>query len=230
VSADYSQIELRILAHFSQDAAFLDAFRSGEDIHQRTAAEVFGVPSGSVTAEHRRIAKAINFGLSYGQSDFGLAQVLRIPRAQAKSYIQSYFERYAGVRAYMERTIAEARNTAETVTLLGRRRPLPEIRATRGQDRAYAERIARNTPIQGSAADLLKLAMIRVDQAIEAGRSPVPQADLLLTVHDELVFEVPTERSQEFKLWVKNEMEGVYKLDVPLVVDVGSGLTWSEAH
>jgi DNA polymerase-1 len=230
VSADYSQIELRILAHFSQDPAFLDAFRSGEDIHQRTAAEVFGVPSGSVTPEHRRIAKAINFGLSYGQSDFGLAQVLRIPRAQAKSYIQSYFVRYAGVRAYMERTIAEARNTAETVTLLGRRRPLPEIRATRGQDRAYAERIARNTPIQGSAADLLKLAMIRVDQAIEAGRCPVPQADLLLTVHDELVFEVPTERSQEFKLWVKNEMEGVYKLDVPLVVDVGSGLTWGEAH
>jgi DNA polymerase-1 len=230
VSADYSQIELRILAHFSQDPAFLDAFRSGQDIHQRTAAEVFGVPSGSVTAEHRRIAKAINFGLSYGQSDFGLAQVLRIPRAQAKSYIQSYFERYAGVRAYMERTIAEARATAETVTLLGRRRPLPEIRATRGQDRAYAERIARNTPIQGSAADLLKLAMIRVDQAIEAGRSPVPQADLLLTVHDELVFEVPTGRSEEFKLWVKNEMEGVYKLDVPLVVDVGAGRTWAEAH
>ena len=230
VSADYSQIELRILAHFSQDPAFLDAFRSGEDIHQRTAAEVFGVPSASVTAEHRRIAKAINFGLSYGQSDFGLAQVLRIPRAQARSYIQSYFERYAGVRAYMERTIAEARSSAETVTLLGRRRPLPEIRATRAQDRAYAERIARNTPIQGSAADLLKLAMIRVDQAIEAGRCPVPGTDLLLTVHDELVFEVPTGRSEEFKLWVKKEMEGVYKLDVPLVVDVGAGRTWGEAH
>jgi DNA polymerase-1 len=183
-----------------------------------------------VTPEHRRIAKAINFGLSYGQSDFGLAQVLRIPRAQARSYIQSYFERYAGVRAYMERTIAEARSSAETVTLLGRRRPLPEIRATRAQDRAYAERIARNTPIQGSAADLLKVAMIRVDEAIVAGRSPVPEAALLLTVHDELVFEVPTGRSEEFKLWVKNEMEGVYKLDVPLVVDVGAGRTWGEAH
>jgi len=230
VSADYSQIELRILAHFSQDPAFLDAFRSGEDIHQRTAAEVFGVPSASVTAEHRRVAKAINFGLSYGQSDFGLAQVLRIPRAQAKSYIQSYFERYAGVRAYMERTIAEARASAEVVTLLGRRRPLPEIRATRAQDRNYAERIARNTPIQGSAADLLKLAMIRVDRAIETGNTPVPEAGQLLTVHDELVFEVPTGRAQEFKDWVKNEMEGVYKLDVPLVVDVGVGQTWSEAH
>jgi DNA polymerase-1 len=230
VSADYSQIELRILAHFSQDPAFLDAFRSGEDIHQRTAAEVFGVPSSGVTAEHRRIAKAINFGLSYGQSDFGLAQVLRIPRAQARTYIQSYFERYAGVRSYMERSIAEARATAETVTLLGRRRPLPEIRATRVQDRNYAERIARNTPIQGSAADLLKLAMIRVDRAIEAGQSPVSDADLLLTVHDELVFEVPTGRADDFKQWVKNEMEAVYKLDVPLVVDVGAGQTWSDAH
>jgi len=230
VSADYSQIELRILAHFSQDPAFLDAFRSGEDIHQRTAAEVFGVPSSSVTAEHRRIAKAINFGLSYGQSDFGLAQVLRIPRAQARTYIQSYFARYAGVKAYMERTIAEARANAETVTMLGRRRPLPEIRATRAQDRNYAERIARNTPIQGSAADLLKVAMIRVDRAIEAGRSPVADADLLLTVHDELVFEVPAARSEEFKQWVKNEMEAVHKLDVPLVVDVGAGHTWGEAH
>ena len=132
-------------------------------------------PPASVTAEHRRIAKAINFGLSYGQSDFGLAQVLRIPRAQARAYIQSYFERYAGVRAYMERSIAEARATAETVTLLGRRRPLPEIRATRAQDRNYAERIARNTPIQGSAADLLKLAMIRVDQAIEARKRARPR-------------------------------------------------------
>jgi DNA polymerase-1 len=230
VSADYSQIELRILAHFSQDPAFLDAFRSGEDIHQRTAAEVFGVPSSSVTAEHRRIAKAINFGLSYGQSDFGLAQVLRIPRAQARTYIQSYFARYAGVKAYMERTIAEARANAETVTMLGRRRPLPEIRATRAQDRNYAERIARNTPIQGSAADLLKVAMIRVERAIEGGRSPVTDADLLLTVHDELVFEVPAARSEEFKQWVKNEMEAVHKLDVPLVVDVGAGHTWGEAH
>jgi DNA polymerase-1 len=230
VSADYSQIELRILAHFSQDPAFLDAFRKGEDIHQRTAAEVFGVPPASVTAEHRRVAKAINFGLSYGQSDFGLAQVLRIPRAQARSYIQSYFERYAGVRAYMERSIAEARASAEVVTLLGRRRPLPEIRATRPQDRNYAERIARNTPIQGSAADLLKVAMIRVDRAIESGSSPVPDAELLLTVHDELVFEVPVARSAEFKQWVKNEMEHVHNLDVPLVVEVGAGGTWGEAH
>ncbi len=230
VSADYSQIELRIVAHFSQDPAFLAAFRDGADIHQRTAAEVFGVPPASVTAEQRRVAKAINFGLAFGQTDFGLAQVLRIPRAQAKSYIESYFARYAGVRAYMQRAIADARASAESVTLLGRRRPLPEIHATRAQDRTYAERIARNTPIQGSAADLLKLAMIRVDRAIDAGAAPVRDAALLLTVHDELVFEVAAGQAPEFKQWVKGEMEAVYELAVPLVADVGSGPTWGSAH
>jgi len=230
VSADYSQIELRILAHFSQDPAFLEAFRSAQDIHQRTAAEVFGVPVEGVTPEQRRIAKAINFGLVFGQSDFGLAQVLRIPRAQARAYIDSYFARYAGVRSYMERAIVDARASAAVSTLLGRRRPLPEIRATRAQDRAYAERIARNTPIQGSAADLLKLAMIRVERAIAAGTAPVPAAALLLTVHDELVFEVPEAQVPEFKQWIKNEMEAVYSLAVPLVVDVGAGPTWGAAH
>jgi DNA polymerase-1 len=230
VSADYSQIELRILAHFSQDPAFLEAFRSGQDIHQRTAAEVFGVPVEGVTGEQRRIAKAINFGLVFGQSDFGLAQVLRIPRAQARAYIDSYFARYAGVRAYMERAIADARAAAAVSTLLGRRRPLPEIRATRAQDRAYAERIARNTPIQGSAADLLKLAMIRVERAIVERKAPVPEAALLLTVHDELVFEVPAPGVPDFKQWIKNEMETVYELAVPLVVDVGAGATWGAAH
>jgi DNA polymerase-1 len=230
VSADYSQIELRILAHFSRDPAFLEAFRSDQDIHQRTAAEVFGIPVEGVTGEQRRIAKAINFGLVFGQSDFGLAQVLRIPRAQARAYIDSYFARYAGVRAYMERAIADAREAGAVSTLLGRRRPLPEIRATRAQDRAYAERIARNTPIQGSAADLLKLAMIRVEGALMERRAPVPEAALLLTVHDELVFEVPAAAVPEFKQWIKNEMEAVYELAVPLVVDVGAGATWGAAH
>ena len=230
VSADYSQIELRILAHFSQDPAFLEAFRSGQDIHLRTAAEVFGVPLEGVTGEQRRIAKAINFGLVFGQSDFGLAQVLRIPRAQARAYIDSYFARYAGVRAYMERAIADARAAGAVSTLLGRRRPLPEIRATRAQDRAYAERIARNTPIQGSAADLLKLAMIRVERGITGKRGAVADAALLLTVHDELVFEVPEAGVPEFKQWIKNEMEMVFSLAVPLVVDVGAGATWGAAH
>jgi len=231
VSADYSQIELRILAHFSEDPAFLDAFRTGQDIHLRTAAEVFGLPPESVTAEHRRVAKAINFGLVFGQSDFGLSQVLRIPRAQARQYIDSYFARYVGVRRYMERAIADARASGEVTTLMGRRRPLPEIRAARAQDRSYGERMARNTPIQGSAADLLKLAMIRVDAALEnERRSSVPGAELLLTVHDELVFEVPESAVDTFKQWVKSEMESVYALKVPLVVDVGAGPTWGDAH
>jgi DNA polymerase-1 len=230
VSADYSQIELRILAHFSEDPAFLDAFRSGQDIHLRTAAEVFGIPPASVTAEHRRVAKAINFGLVFGQGDFGLSQVLRIPRAQARTYIDSYFLRYAGVRGYMERAIAEARAAGEVTTLLGRRRPLPEIRSARAQDRSAAERMARNTPIQGSAADLLKLAMIRVDAGLEARRTGAAAPELLLTVHDELVFEVPEDDVETFKQWVKGEMESVYDLKVPLIVDVGAGPTWGEAH
>jgi len=230
VSADYSQIELRILAHFSEDPAFLDAFHSGQDIHQRTAAEVFGLDTAAVTAEQRRIAKAINFGLVFGQSDFGLGQVLRIPRAQARAYIDSYFRRYAGVKAYMDRAIAEARATSEVTTLLGRRRPLPEIHSARGQDRNYAERIARNSPIQGSAADLLKLAMIRIDAAIEAGEGAASGAEFLLTVHDELVFEVPLDQVVGFSAWAKAQMEGVYPLKVPLVVEVASGHTWGEAH
>jgi DNA polymerase-1 len=230
VSADYSQIELRILAHLSEDPAFLDAFRSGQDIHQRTAAEVFGVAAADVTADQRRIAKAINFGLVFGQGEFGLSQVLRIPRAQAREYIASYFNRYSGVRHYMETAIATARATGESSTLLGRRRPLPDIRSTRAQDRAYAERIARNTPVQGTAADLLKLAMLRVDAGIEARTEGAAGAELLLTVHDELVFEVPEAAVPAFGPWVKHQMESVYALRVPLVVDVGSGPTWSSAH
>jgi DNA polymerase-1 len=230
VSADYSQIELRILAHYSKDPAFVDAFARATTSTSARRRRCSACRRTSVTPEHRRIAKAINFGLAFGQTDFGLAQVLRIPRAQARTYIQSYFARYAGVKAYMDRAILEARETQRWSRCSGRRRPLPEIRATRAQDRAYAERIARNTPIQGSAADLLKLAMIRVDDAIEAGASPSRRRALLLTVHDELVFELPQEAAPEFKHWVKGEMEAVYKLDVPLVVDVGSGTTWSEAH
>ena len=226
VSADYSQIELRVLAHFSQDPAFLDAFRSGVDIHRRTAAEVFGVAEAEVSADQRRIAKAINFGLVFGQGDFGLAQVLHIPRAEAHKYIESYFLRYASVRAHMDTMIAEARRTQTVSTLLGRTRPLPEINAKRPQERNYAERIARNTPIQGSAADILKLAMLRVAR----GLSQFPEVRLLLTVHDELVFEVPETDLVEFSPWVKHEMESAYELRVPLVVDVHSGLSWGDAH
>jgi DNA polymerase-1 len=226
VSADYSQIELRVLAHVSRDPAFLDAFRSGQDIHQRTAAEVFQMPLDAVTPDQRRIAKAINFGLVFGQTDFGLAQVLRIPRAQAKSYIESYFARYAGVRNYMERIVAEARAEGGVTTLLGRRRPVPELASSRVQERNYGERIARNTPIQGSAADILKLAMIKV----AGGLSAWGQARLVLTVHDELVFEVEAPAVAGFAQWVKATMESAHRLDVPLVVDVGHGHNWGEAH
>jgi DNA polymerase-1 len=226
VSADYSQIELRVLAHFCEDPAFLDAFGSGADIHRRTAAEVFGVSEAAVTSEQRRVAKAINFGLVFGQTDFGLAQVLRIPRSEAHKYIQSYFERYARVRGHMDAMIAEARRTQVVSTLLGRIRALPEINAKRSQDRNYAERIARNTPIQGSAADILKLAMLRVAR----GLSKFPQVRLLLTVHDELVFEVPTVDVEAFCPWVKAEMEAAYELRVPLVVEVHAGASWGDAH
>jgi DNA polymerase-1 len=227
VSADYSQIELRILAHFSQDPAFLEAFRAGADIHERTAAEVFGVPPSSVTSEQRRIAKAINFGLVFGQSDYGLAQAVGIPRATAKAYIASYFERYAGVRSYMERSIAEARATGVSTTLLGRRRAIPEILSRRPQERAHAERVARNTPIQGSAADILKLAMIEVASGLDANWRAVR---LLLTVHDELVFEVPEAEVPAFGTWAQGVMQSVFALAVPLVVDVGSGPTWGAGH
>jgi DNA polymerase-1 len=227
VSADYSQIELRILAHFSEDPAFLEAFRAGQDIHQRTAAEVFGVPLDSVSSEQRRIAKAINFGLVFGQSDFGLAQAVGITRAAAKTYITSYFERYAGVRAYMERSIADARATGASITLLGRRRVIPEINSKRPQERNHAERVARNTPIQGSAADILKLAMIEVAAGMTA---QWPSVRLLLTVHDELVFEVGAAEVEGFSAWVKSVMQSVVKLQVPLVVDVGAGPTWGAAH
>jgi DNA polymerase-1 len=224
LAADYSQIELRVLAHFSQDPAFLDAFRAGDDIHRRTAAEVFGIAESDVTSEQRRIAKAINFGLVFGQTDFGLAQVLRIPRSEAHKYIESYFKRYARVREHMDAMIAEARRTQSVSTILGRTRSLPEIAAKRPQERNYAERIARNTPIQGSAADILKLAMLRVAK----GLGQFSGARLLLTVHDELVFEIPDAQVESFKPWVKHEMEYAYELSVPLVVDIQTGRSWGE--
>jgi DNA polymerase-1 len=226
VSADYSQIELRVLAHFSQDPAFLDAFAAGQDIHRRTAAEVFNLALDAVSGEQRRIAKAINFGLVFGQTDFGLAQTLHIARADAHAYIERYFQRYARVRQYMDETIVEARRTGSVSTLLGRTRSLPQIKSSRPQERNYAERMARNTPIQGSAADILKLAMIRVDREM----ARFPDARLLLTVHDELVFEVKTDEVAAFSAWVKGVMESAYALRVPLVVEVHAGANWGAAH
>jgi len=226
LSADYSQIELRVLAHFSGDPAFLAAFAEDTDIHRRTAAEIFGVPSEQVDTDQRRIAKAINFGLVFGQTDFGLSQALHIPRAQAREYIERYFARYAGVKNYMDELIAEAKKTGEVSTLLGRRRKVPELAAARAQMRAHGERVARNTPIQGTAADILKLAMLKIADRLKSH----PGCDLLLTVHDELVLEVPEAQAETIAAIVKTEMEGAHALKVPLRVEVGFGRNWGVAH
>ncbi|MEO8592168.1 MAG: DNA polymerase I [Candidatus Solibacter sp.] len=224
--ADYSQIELRLLAHMSGDELLLDAFRNGEDIHTRTAAEVMGVPPMMVTPDARRDAKAVNFGIVYGISGFGLAAQLGISRAEAEKYIKNYFVRYAGVRRFIDQTIAEVRLTGVTKTLFGRERPIPEINGRNPSARGFAERTAVNSPLQGTAADLIKLAMVRIDAALRAeGR----QSAMLLQVHDELVFECPPEELPEVSAMVRREMEGVCALQVPLVVDVGTGDNWRDA-
>ena len=227
VSADYSQVELRILAHFSQDPTMVQAFRDGVDIHSRTAAEVFGVPLEQVTGELRRRAKAVNYGLAYGLTGFGLSRQLGIPRAEAEAVHARYFERFSSVKAYQEHLIEEARRTKQSSTLFGRTRPLPHIDTKKFNDRRAAERLAINTPIQGTAADILKYAMLAVDRRL---RAEVPEAHMLLTVHDELVVECPAERAPEVAALMKAEMEGAAQLRVPLVVDVAWGATWADIH
>jgi DNA polymerase-1 len=226
LSADYSQIELRILAHFSEDPVLVDAFRRGEDIHARTAQEVFGAAPFAQTAEHRRAAKAINFGIIYGQSAFGLAQQLGIDQKQAAKFIAAYFERYTGVRNYLDRTIEEVRKSGYTKTLFGRIRPIPEINSTQIGMRNFAERTALNTPLQGTAADLIKLAMIQIDRALATRQSSL--ATLVLQVHDELLFEVRADALDALKALVKPAMENVYPLAVPLVVDLKVGPNWRD--
>ncbi len=233
LSADYSQIELRILAHFSQDAVLLDAFRRGEDIHARTAQEVFGAAPFAQTPEHRRAAKAINFGIIYGQSAFGLAQQLGIDQKEAAKFIAAYFERYRGVREYLDRKIEEVRQIGCTKTLFGRIRPIPEINSPQMSMRSFAERTALNTPLQGTAADLIKLAMIEIDRRLVARgewrvASKEPAARMVLQVHDELLFEVRTDALDALKALVKPAMENVYALAVPLVVDLKVGPNWRD--
>ena len=224
--ADYSQIELRLLAHMSRDPLLVDAFRNGEDIHTRTAAEVFGVPPLMVTPELRRNAKAVNFGIIYGLRAFGLSQQLGIPQSEAQKYIKDYFERYAGVKKFIDETIDEVRRAGCTRTLFGRRRPIPDINSRNPNARGFAERTAVNTPLQGTAADLIKLAMIHIERELSSRRL---RAAMLLQVHDELLFECPPEELDETARMVKREMESVHKLDVPLVVDVGVGPNWRDA-
>ena len=227
VSADYSQIELRLLAHFSGEARLLEAFRNGEDIHSRTAAELFGVSAGFVTRDMRRVAKTVNFGVIYGQTPYGLSRELKIPQGEAKRYIENYFRKYPAIRRYMDGVIESARKAGYVTTILGRRRNLPDLNATNAAVRNFAERNAVNTPMQGSAADLIKMAMIRIDDRLEKEGFA---AKMILQVHDELVFETPENESAKLMAMVKEEMEGVYRLSVPLVVDVKAGKNWDEAH
>jgi DNA polymerase-1 len=226
VVADYSQIELRLLAHMSRDAVLTESFLHGEDIHTRTASEVFGVPPLMVTPEMRRNAKAVNFGIVYGQTPFGLAAQLGISRKDAEIYIKRYFERYAGVRKFLDATIQEVRRTGVARTLSGRQRPIPDMDSPNPNARSFAERTAVNTPLQGTAADLIKVAMIRIDHELEARGL---KTAMLLQVHDELLFESPPEELGEVMKLVKKQMEGVYKLDVPLLVEIGTGDNWRDA-
>ncbi len=223
LAADYSQIELRILAHFSKDDNLVDAFRRGQDIHSRTAAEVFNVALEDVTFSMRGRAKAVNFGIIYGISDYGLSQDLQISRAEAKKYIESYFERYPGVKRYVEECIATARQKGYVTTVLNRRRYLFDINHSHFSKRSFAERMARNTPIQGSAADIIKKAMLFIDSVLKKESF---EAALLLQVHDELIFELPAEEIEEVTKSVKTIMENVVPLDVPLKVDFKAGKDW----
>jgi DNA polymerase-1 len=225
LSADYSQIELRILAHFSGDAVLVDAFEHGEDIHARTAQEVFGVGPLAQTTEHRRSAKAINFGIIYGLSAFGLAQQLGIDQKEAAKFIAAYFARYSGVKTYLDRHLEEVRKNGFTRTLFGRIRPVPEIDSPQMAVRSFGERIALNTPLQGTAADLIKLAMMEIDRKLAATSLG---ARMILQVHDELLFEVPEKEREALRALVKPAMEQVYTLRVPLVVDMKIGRNWRD--
>jgi len=225
LSADYSQIELRILAHFSKDPVLVEAFRTGQDIHARTAEEVFRVGPMAQNAEHRRAAKAINFGIIYGQTPFGLAAQLGIDQKEAAQFIAAYFARYRGVKEYLERSLAEARKTGVTRTLHGRTRPVPEITSPQVNLRNFAERTALNTPLQGTAADLIKLAMIAIARQLAEQKF---QAKMILQVHDELLFEAPHGELERLRPLVRDAMEHVHKLDVPLVVDLKAGPNWRD--
>jgi DNA polymerase-1 len=226
-SADYSQIELRIMAHLSEDDALLRAFHEGVDVHKATAAEIFAIPSEQVSQEQRRYAKVINFGLIYGMSAFGLAKALSIDNSAAKNYIDRYFLRFAGVKRYMEETRTSARQKGFVETVFGRRLYLPEINSPNGPRRAGAERAAINAPMQGTAADLIKLSMVKVQQELDRQEKKIK---MIMQVHDELVFEVPIEELDWLKQNIPSLMAGVANLKVPLLAELGLGENWDKAH
>jgi DNA polymerase-1 len=225
LSADYSQIELRLLAHFSADPLLVRAYQTGQDIHTLTAAEVFGVPAETMSKETRNRAKAVNFGIVYGISPFGLAAQLGIEQNEARLYIETYFERYAGVRDYIDRMLEETRREQMVRTIFGRVRPIPDIQSRNANQRGFAERTAINTPLQGTAADLIKLAMIRIDRRLAEEKL---KTRMTVQVHDELVFDVPEDEVDPVSAMVRHEMEHVIELSVPLVADVGVGANWRD--
>ncbi len=225
LAADYSQIELRLLAHFSKDKLLVEAFRRGDDIHTLTASQVFGVPPLMITADDRRKAKAVNFGIVYGLSAFGLSQQLGIESSEARKFIDAYFEKYAGVRAFIDSTLEQTRRDQKVKTLFGRIRPIPDINSKNATQRGFAERTAVNTPLQGTAADLIKIAMIRIDAEI---RQRQLKSRMTLQVHDELVFEVPEREVDIIKPMVRQHMENAYALAVPVVVEIGVGPNWRD--
>jgi DNA polymerase I len=225
LTADYSQIELRLLAHFSRDPLLVEAYRRGDDIHTLTASQVFGVPPLMVTADHRRQAKVVNFGIVYGLSPFGLSQNLGIEPSEAKQFIAAYFEKYSGVRSFIDKTLEEARRDLKVRTLFGRVRPIPDINSKNSNQRGFAERTAVNTPLQGTAADLIKIAMIRIDAVV---RERELKSRMTLQVHDELVFEVPEKEVETMQSLVREQMEKVHALAVPLLVEMGVGANWRD--
>jgi DNA polymerase I len=225
LTADYSQIELRLLAHFSGDSLLVDAYQRGDDIHTLTASQVFDVPPLMVTPDHRRAAKVVNFGIVYGLSPFGLSQNLGISTSEAKQFIENYFKTYAGVRKFIDKTLEEARREMKVKTLFGRVRPIPDINSKNPNQRGFAERTAVNTPLQGTAADLIKIAMIRIDEAI---RERELKSRMTLQVHDELVFEVPEAEVDIMRSLVREYMEKVHQLAVPLQVEIGVGPNWRD--
>jgi DNA polymerase-1 len=227
LSADYSQIELRLLAHFSEDPLLVEAYRRGDDIHTLTASQVFGVPPLMINAEHRRRAKAVNFGIVYGLSAFGLAQQVGIEQREAKKFIDAYFEKYKGVRKFIDRTLEETRREQRVKTLFGRVRPIPDINSKNANSRGFAERTAVNTPLQGTAADLIKVAMIQIDEELRARKL---KSRMLLQVHDDLLFEVPKSEVETMRALVRGKMENVHKLKVPLVVEMGVGPNWRDVE
>jgi DNA polymerase-1 len=227
LSADYSQVELRILAHLSRDEGLISAFKMSIDVHARTASELYNVPLDRVTPDMRRTAKTVNFGVIYGMSAYGLSEALNIDRREAEKYIQQYFERHPGVREYINNSLAEAKTRGFTTTLLGRKRPVPELNSQNRNIRQQGERLAVNSPIQGTAADIIKIAMIQIRKSLHYRKM---HAKMILQVHDELLFEVPESELTAVLEIVRENMEGAVSLRVPVKVEIGYGKNWAEAH